>query len=102
MLNEALKIGHEVMALKCQPNHLNKKHFFDHIIELKQLYAQLLHINDWQNVAIVPSVSYGMANAARAIKPNGKKNIVMPAEQFPSNYYIWEAYAKQHLSLIHI
>ena len=96
MLNEALKIGHEAMALKCQPNHLNKKHFFDHIIELKQLYAQLLHINDWQNVAIVPSVSYGMANAARAIKPNGKKNIVMPAEQFPSNYYIWEAYAKQH------
>jgi len=96
MLNGALKIGQEAMALKCQPNHLNKKHFFEQVIELKQLYAQLLHIDDWQNVAIVPSVSYGMANAARAIKPNGKKNIVMPAEQFPSNYYIWEAYAKQH------
>ena len=96
MLNEALKIGQEAMALKCRPNQFNKAHFFDQVVELKQLYAQLLHIEDWQNVAIVPSVSYGMANAAQAIKPNGKKNIVMPAEQFPSNYYIWEAYAQRH------
>ena len=96
MLNEALKIGQEAMALKCRPHQFNKAHFFEQVIELKKSYAQLLNISDWQNVAIVPSVSYGLANAAQAIKPNGKKNIVMPAEQFPSNYYIWEAYAKRH------
>ncbi len=96
MLNEALKIGQEALALKSQPNNFNKRHFFDLVIELKQSYAQLMNIADWQNIAIVPSVSYGMANAANVIKSNGKKNIVMPSEQFPSNYYIWEAYAQQH------
>ncbi len=96
LLNEALEIGESALRLKTKPYHFRMHHFFEDVVELKQSYARLLNVSDWNNISIIPSVSYGMANAAQAINPDRGTKIVMPAEQFPSNYYIWEDYARQH------
>ncbi len=47
-------------------------------------------------VVLVPSVSYGMANVARNLRCTRGQNIILAAEQFPSNYYPWERLAKDH------
>ena len=43
-----------------------------------------------------------MANAARAIDSRRGRKIILPAEQFPSNYYIWHDYAKEHDLQLHV
>ena len=49
-----------------------------------------MSIGDSEQLAIVPSVSYGLANAAENIHPGKKKTIIVAGDQFPSNYYAWE------------
>jgi len=44
-------------------------------------------------IALVPSVSYGIATAAANVPVGTGQNIVVLAEQFPSNYYAWRALA---------
>jgi len=45
------------------------------------------------DVALVPSVSYGIATAAANVPVRAGQNIVVLAEQFPSNYYAWRMLA---------
>ncbi|MGD8496211.1 MAG: aminotransferase class V-fold PLP-dependent enzyme [Gemmatimonadales bacterium] len=42
-----------------------------------------------EGVALVPSVSYGISTAAANLPVARGQNIVVLAEQFPSNYYAW-------------
>lgn len=44
-------------------------------------------------VALVPSVSYAIATAAANVPVEAGQNIVVLAEQFPSNYYAWRMLA---------
>jgi selenocysteine lyase/cysteine desulfurase len=44
-------------------------------------------------VALVPSVSYGISTAAANLPIRAGQNIVVLAEQFPSNYYPWRSVA---------
>lgn len=44
-------------------------------------------------VALVPSVSYAIATAAANVPVRARQNIVVLAEQFPSNYYAWRMLA---------
>lgn len=45
------------------------------------------------DVALVPSVSYAIATAAANVPVRTGQNIVVLAEQFPSNYYAWRMLA---------
>jgi selenocysteine lyase/cysteine desulfurase len=47
------------------------------------------------NVAIVPSASYGLAIAARNLPLARGQDIVVLADQFPSNVYIWREKAAE-------
>lgn len=47
------------------------------------------------DVALVPSVSYGIATAAANVSVEAGQNIVVLAEQFPSNYYAWRMLATE-------
>lgn len=47
------------------------------------------------NIAIVPSASYGLAIAARNLPLAKGQQIVVLADQFPSNIYIWRERAQE-------
>jgi selenocysteine lyase/cysteine desulfurase len=47
------------------------------------------------DVAIVPSVSYGIATAAANVPIKAGQSIVILEQQFPSNVYAWRAAAKR-------
>ncbi|MCB0662517.1 MAG: aminotransferase class V-fold PLP-dependent enzyme [Saprospiraceae bacterium] len=67
--------------------------FFDPVDRVKKSFANIIKAPDHQRIAIIPSVSYGIASVVRNIKPKPYGNIVVAAEQFPSNYYAWKRYA---------
>lgn len=96
LLKEAESAGIAGLQRKCNPQYFNKEDFFDSVVNLKKSYARLLNIDRWDQLAIVPSVSYGLANAAKNINPGRKKTILVVSDQFPSNYYAWEVFAKNH------
>ena len=48
-----------------------------------------------QNIAIVPSASYGIQVAANNIKIDKSKKILILEDQFPSNVYPWQKVSKE-------
>ncbi|MCL4105788.1 UNVERIFIED_CONTAM: hypothetical protein GTU68_028665 [Idotea baltica] len=79
-----------------KPYLISPSGFFEPVENLKKSFAKIINLKNHERIAISPSASYGLANIAANIRVNGKKNIVIPAEQFPSNYYIWESLAQEH------
>lgn len=83
-------IGRDMLAMKNQPWLVGTEDFFGPIQELKTLFALLVGVREKNRIAIVPSASYGIANAARNIPLESGEEVLVSAGQFPSNYYIWE------------
>ena len=59
------------------------------------MFGRLIGTSESERIAIIPSVSYGMANAAKNIPLHASDEILIVGEQFPSNYYIWERRAQE-------
>ena len=84
----ARKIGEAAVGRKSRPWGILPAHFFEDAEKARALFAQLVG-GDADGVAIVPSVSYGMAVAAANVTVNAGDEVVILAEQFPSNVYPW-------------
>jgi selenocysteine lyase/cysteine desulfurase len=69
--------------------------FFGESSEARRLFAAVIHADDDSRIAIIPAVSYGIATAARNTPLAAGQNIVVCAEQFPSNVYTWRKAAKR-------
>jgi len=82
---EALRIG---LAREAEPWNLEPDDFFTPVDELRAAFAALVDASA-EDIAIVPSVSYGVASAAKALAIPADSNIVVVAGQYPSNYYSW-------------
>lgn len=63
--------------------------FFDDVNRVRALFARLVHTPHPENIAMVPSVSYGMAVVARNTPLSPKSSVVTVHHQFPSNVYPW-------------
>ena len=87
--------GIAALKKKADPTKMGMQDFFGDVQDLKKRFADLVN-GTTKQVAVIPSVSYGMANAALNLKYKEGGHIIMLEEQFPSNYYPWEAAAKLH------
>lgn len=93
LLKEAQDRGVQGLMKKGDPSKITVSDFFDDVAKLKAVFAKLINAKAEQ-VAIIPSVSYGMANAAKNLHYKSNGEILVLQEQFPSNYYPWEEAAK--------
>ncbi|MFC7357776.1 aminotransferase class V-fold PLP-dependent enzyme [Jejudonia soesokkakensis] len=89
-LKSVEKIGIENLLKKSTPYVIEGKHFFEERAILKQRFAQLIDCTDDESVSIIPSVSYGIANAVKNIPFEKGDEIIVLDEQFPSNFYAWK------------
>ncbi|OPZ93171.1 MAG: putative cysteine desulfurase [Firmicutes bacterium ADurb.Bin419] len=64
--------------------------FFQPANKIRKLYSELIHCNDINRIAILPSVSYGMGIIEKNLNLKKGESIVVIGEGFPSNYYAWE------------
>jgi len=90
LLKTAEKVGIQNLRRKRNPSTILAGDFFKDGELLREEFAKLINTPDAKRIAIVPSVSYGMANVARNLKIGRGEKIIVAAEQFPSNYYPWQ------------
>ncbi|MGH7505949.1 MAG: aminotransferase class V-fold PLP-dependent enzyme [Longimicrobiales bacterium] len=84
--------GVEAIARKGVPHTIGPADFFTDSDRARSLFARLIHA-DASRIAIIPAVSYGIATVARNANVSKGDNIVVLAEQFPSNVHAWRRLA---------
>lgn len=89
LLKTVDEAGREAVSRKLRPYAISPTDFFNPVEELKAEYAKLIHADDAQRIALIPSVSYGIATVANNLKLESHQKIVVVEDQFPSNVYTW-------------
>lgn len=95
LMKDVEKAGIKAMRRKRNPVTIPPADFFNESEVLREEYARLLNAPEPQRMAIIPSVSYGIANVAKNLDLKKDQHIVVTAEQFPSNYYSWKNIADE-------
>ncbi len=88
LLKSSARIGADAVHKKLNPWDIKIDDFFDPPNRYYALAAKMIEANA-NDIAIVPSVSYGTAIAAKNISVKAGQKIVVMADQFPSNVYPW-------------
>jgi selenocysteine lyase/cysteine desulfurase len=99
LLKSVEKAGIDGLLRKSQPYTITQDHFFDTLEVVKGEFATLINCPDPQRIAVMGSVSYGMAVVAKNLIHKGLakagKKVIMVGEEFPSCVYAWDE-LKQH------
>ena len=93
-LRAVREAGEKAVARKSYPWEISPRDFFESSETARELFARVVG-GDAEGVAIIPSVSYGMAVATANVPVKRGHNVVVLAEQFPSNVYPWRELAKR-------
>ncbi len=88
LLKSVNEAGIDSINKRNQPWTMNNDDWFGAPDHLRGLFGSLIN-SDKEHIALIPSVSYGMAIAAKNIKLTSGQNIVLLDRQFPSNVYAW-------------
>jgi len=70
--------------------------------QLKQRLAKLINAASSNEIAILKNTSEGLSLIAQGLSFNKGDNIVIPAEEFPSNKVVWQALQTQGVELRHV
>ena len=88
-LKKATELAINELRRKETPYKYTKDDFFDHVASLQEKMARLLGTEP-QQIALTPSVSYGISTAARGVLHYSEPGeILLLDQQFPSNVYPW-------------
>ncbi|MBI1255083.1 MAG: aminotransferase class V-fold PLP-dependent enzyme [Hyphomonas sp.] len=90
----ASEAGQRGLARKLRPWTIPDTDFFEDTKRLRPLLAALIGADE-AGIAFVPSVSYGLATAARNLPLAKGRKILLLEDQFPSNVYTWREHARQ-------
>ena len=87
---------------KRNPAEIKPADFFSETVAVKNKFAQLIHGSASQ-VAIIPSVAYGLKSAVMNIPTNNGNHAITIFDEFPSDYYTiadWCRENKKELKII--
>ena len=90
----AQEAGLAGIRAKANPSAITARDFFDESDRARALFGQLIG-GDTGRVAIIPSVSYAVATAARNCPTKAGQNVVVLDEQFPSNVLAWQRLCRE-------
>lgn len=95
-LKKVKEAGQMALDLMDYPQNMKQSDFFTQSKHVKSSFAKLIHANEADRIALIPSVSYGIANVVNNIRPQKGSKIIIIEEQFPSNVYPWLRLANQY------
>ena len=105
MLNSVKEAGLAGLQRKCNPQYIQQEDFFIQHKLLTQQFATLINAPA-DSIALMPSVSYGLATVAKnviQVSPHpSRKKIVILGGEFPSDVYAWTDLIKEHHKELHI
>ncbi len=88
LLNKAQALGVAGLRWQVAPVYVGPDDYSRESEELRRAVADLINGNPDQ-IAITPSVSYGVAIAAHNLRLRSGQNVVSMEEEFPSDVYAW-------------
>jgi selenocysteine lyase/cysteine desulfurase len=94
LLLSAAEAGRCGLMRKAHPWNIKAEHFYDESDRVRALFAGLIGAAA-DDVAIIPSVSFGMATAMGNVSVAAGQSIVTLAEDFPSSVYACRSLARQ-------
>lgn len=94
LMKPVIEAGIAGLARKAHPWELTPDKFFTGSDEFRATAAQLMNCSA-DDIAIVPSASYGISSAARNVPLSKGQSVLVLAEQFPSHYYPWQRRAEE-------
>jgi selenocysteine lyase/cysteine desulfurase len=86
--------GIDAVRAKASPWTLRSDDWFVHAEPLRALFGRVIGA-DVESVALVPSVSYGLAVAAANVPVRAGQSIVVLDREFPSGTYTWRELARR-------
>jgi len=95
LMRSATAAGEAALRQKQRPWETTSADFFALPDRGRAAFARLIGARS-DDVAVIPSISYGVSVAARNLAPARGQDIVVLAEQFPSNVYPWREIAREH------
>lgn len=95
MLKSVEQAGIQGIIRKRNPAEIKPVDFFSGQEEVKMKFGKLVNCKASQ-VAIIPSVSYGLNSAIVNIPVNSGKHAIIVAEDFPSDYYTLAEWTKEN------
>ena len=98
-LNSVREAGEEAVRLKSSPWLIKPEDFFKSVQRLKEKFAEIID-SDKMNIALIPSVSYGVETAIKNIQIKKNDKILLLKDQFPSNVYPWMETAKSNGAIL--
>jgi selenocysteine lyase/cysteine desulfurase len=94
LMKSVIEAGTAGLARKAHPWEITPDKYFTGSDEFRATAAQLLS-GSADDIAIVPSASYGVSTAARNLPLSRGQSVLVLAEQFGSHYYPWQRRAEE-------
>lgn len=93
LANAVREAGERGVGAKARPWQIRARDFFPVVERARSLFGRLMNTSG-ENISVMPSVSYGLAVAARNLPILPGQAIVVLDGQFPSNVYTWREAAR--------
>jgi selenocysteine lyase/cysteine desulfurase len=93
-----VEAGQVALQLRACPTEIQASDFFSPAERVRERCANLVNA-DRESVALISTAAYGIASVAKNVKFSAGQNIVILAEQFPSNVYPWRNLRSQGVSI---
>ena len=94
-LKSITQVGLDSVQKKILPYKMAVDDFFDGPQNIRQEFSKLINNKEPNRIALVPSVSYGMANIVANVDFKDKE-VLVAGEQFPSNVLPWMSATKHN------
>ena len=94
MLKAVRQAAHGALDHVARPWQVTADDFFSPAERARARFAELIHARP-DDVAIIPSASFGVSTAARNLALAPGRVILVAEEEFPSNVYPWQALAQR-------
>jgi selenocysteine lyase/cysteine desulfurase len=91
LLHAVREAGESGLARRGAPWLVAAADWFSDVERLRDAYAAILG-TDHDAIALIPASSYGLAIAARNVTATAGDQVLVLAEEYPSNYYTWRRF----------
>jgi len=92
LMRRVAEAGRRGIETKSRPWEIDSASIFDDLEEARALFARLIGARA-DDIATVPSASYGLATAALNLKAAAGQRLLVLEDQFPSNVHPWRQLA---------
>ena len=94
LLHSVRDAGERGLQRRAQPWTIASQDWFDDAERLRRFFASLIGAGA-DGVALVPATSYGLGIAARNLAATASHQVLVLADEFPSNFYTWQRFARR-------